>query len=266
MAAQEYVNALNLANWMGSKLYDLLDRDAPINEKQKVTLPAGTTGGTFTLTHSGNTTAVIAYNASAATVKAALELLASIPAGDIAVSGQDAGPWTVEFLDTLGNQPLDDVTADGSVLTPSGTVTVETTRAGQQGDAGYATDARLTEARSNANERIEAAILGRYDPSEAAINTHPMLIAIARKLARFDLVVTLKESALTENEVALYNDAIATLEKIRKGDLTLTHPIENRTAKLADPSAIAIGSINSASGTNANDEPTAVSPTWFARF
>lgn len=42
-------------------------------------------GGTFTLSHGGNTTAALAWNASAATIDAALEGLASIGAGNVTV-------------------------------------------------------------------------------------------------------------------------------------------------------------------------------------
>jgi hypothetical protein len=46
-----------------------------VNEVQRITITGTPTGGTFTLTFQGNTTAPIAYNASAATVVAALEAL-----------------------------------------------------------------------------------------------------------------------------------------------------------------------------------------------
>lgn len=59
----------------------------PTNEKQRVTVTGSPTGGTFTLTYSGQTTAAIAYNASVATVQAALEALSNIAVGDIFVSG-----------------------------------------------------------------------------------------------------------------------------------------------------------------------------------
>ena len=45
------------------------------------------TGGTFTLTFNGQTTAPIAYNATAAQIQAALEALSNIAPGDIIVTG-----------------------------------------------------------------------------------------------------------------------------------------------------------------------------------
>src|ERR1700738_5248805 len=55
------------------------------DEIQTVTLTGAPTGGTFTLTFGANTTSGIAYNASAATVQAALVALASIGANNVVV-------------------------------------------------------------------------------------------------------------------------------------------------------------------------------------
>lgn len=72
-----------------------------VNEVQTASLLNGPTGGTFTLTFRGATTAAIAYNASAAVVDAALEPLGTIGAGQVAVTGSAGGPWDVEFTGTL---------------------------------------------------------------------------------------------------------------------------------------------------------------------
>ena len=100
------------------------------NEKQKITLNGSPTGGTFTLTFQAETTAAIAYNATAAAVETALEGLASIVAGDVIVTGSAGGPYTVEFDQNYGgiNVPL--ITADGSSLTGVATVSIETTQQG----------------------------------------------------------------------------------------------------------------------------------------
>ncbi|MFB7428788.1 hypothetical protein ACFC0K_36510 [Streptomyces hydrogenans] len=49
------------------------------------------TDGNFTITHSGQTTAAIAYNATAAAVQAALEALSNVNSGDIVVTGNACG-------------------------------------------------------------------------------------------------------------------------------------------------------------------------------
>jgi hypothetical protein len=73
-----------------------------LNEIQQVAIAGATpTGGTFVLAYSGVSTSDIAYNASAATVSAALEALSSIGASNVAVTGDAGGPWTVTFQGTL---------------------------------------------------------------------------------------------------------------------------------------------------------------------
>jgi hypothetical protein len=116
------------------------------NEVQRVTITGTPTGGSFTLTYDGQTTAAIAYNANAATVQAALEALSNIAVGDITCAG-GALPGsfvTVTFnLGTVtGGENVAEMTADGAALTggTSPAVAVTTTTAGVDG----ATDGRQT--------------------------------------------------------------------------------------------------------------------------
>lgn len=101
------------------------------NEVQTATITGAPTGGTFTLTFSAQTTAAIAYNASAAAVQSALEALSNVNPGDIKVTGNAGGPYTLTF----GGQYLGDnvasLTATASLTggtTPG--VTMATTTAG----------------------------------------------------------------------------------------------------------------------------------------
>lgn len=52
-----------------------------------LTIPGTPTGGTFTITYKGQTTGPIPWNASAATIDAALEQLSTVGVGNVAVSG-----------------------------------------------------------------------------------------------------------------------------------------------------------------------------------
>jgi hypothetical protein len=87
---------------------------------QVVTVNGAPTGGTFTLSLGGFTTAAIAFNASAATVQTAIQALGTgtgnpfggSPAASATVTG--TGPYTVTFAVTGAAGPL---TADGSALT-----------------------------------------------------------------------------------------------------------------------------------------------------
>lgn len=89
--------------------------------------------GTFTVTYEGETTAAIAYNASTATITTAIDLLSTVTAGDIVVSGTtfDSGnsttPLIFTFLSTLGS-------VNGATITESmGTTTSVTTKILQTG-------------------------------------------------------------------------------------------------------------------------------------
>lgn len=101
------------------------------DELQTVSIDNASSGGTFTLTVEGVATAGIAYDASAADVKAAIELisLATITAGG---AGGPTNDWTVEFGGTHAGVAVDIMVGDGSSLTGGTTVVgvVETTRGG----------------------------------------------------------------------------------------------------------------------------------------
>ena len=100
----------------------ILDPDTAVvvqaahDEIQSVTLTGGPTGGTFTLTFGGDTTAGIAYNALPSQVQIALEALASIGAGNALVSGT-TGAWIVQFTAALGQAAQSLLTKDATGLT-----------------------------------------------------------------------------------------------------------------------------------------------------
>lgn len=83
------------------------------NEVQTVTITGSPTDGDFTLTWSGQTTAPIPFDASAAQVQAALEALPNIGPGNIAVSGGPGPgtPWSVTFKGILGGTDVAAMTA-----------------------------------------------------------------------------------------------------------------------------------------------------------
>lgn len=110
----------------------LIDTNASQNEIQTVTFTA-VTGGTFTLTFNGETTGNIAYNASAATVEAALEALSSFGSLDIAVGGA-AGAWTFVFMGQYAGTDVDLLYVDSTALTGGGlSVTVTETQSAFSG-------------------------------------------------------------------------------------------------------------------------------------
>ncbi len=85
-----------------------------LDEKQLVQLSGTPTGGTFRLTFRGQQTATIAYNASAADMKTALEALTTITT--VTVTKPSAISWLVEF-DDPGNEDLPMMTNSANSLT-----------------------------------------------------------------------------------------------------------------------------------------------------
>jgi hypothetical protein len=100
------------------QVVEVVEGDAGQNETQRIIIPGVATGGTFTITFDGQTTAgAIAYNATAATVESGLESLSNITAGDVVVSGAAGGPWDVEFKATYALTDVALMTCDGANLT-----------------------------------------------------------------------------------------------------------------------------------------------------
>jgi len=102
------------------------------NEVQTVTVTGSPTGGTFTLTWSGQTTSAIAYNASATTVQSALLALSNMPESGVSVTGSAGGPYTVTFVDAVNVAAL---TASGASLTGGSSPSVTIATATQGGTA-----------------------------------------------------------------------------------------------------------------------------------
>lgn len=86
-----------------------------VNEVQTVTITGTPTGGTFTLTLDGDTTTAIAFNASAADVRAALEALDSVGVGNVKVTGSAGGPYSVTFRNDLAGQNVPTMTKTASL-------------------------------------------------------------------------------------------------------------------------------------------------------
>lgn len=100
----------------GKKVREYTADDRDVAEVQVVTITGSPTGGTFTLTFDGETTAGIAFNASAATVLAALNALSNVDAGDLEVTGNAGGPYTITFSGRAG-EDVPTMTASEANLT-----------------------------------------------------------------------------------------------------------------------------------------------------
>jgi hypothetical protein len=131
--------------------------DGTHNEVQSVTI-AGANGGTFTLTFSGQTTAAIAWNASAATVQSALEALSNVGAGQVSCTGGplNTAAVSVEFTGTLALTNVAQMTSTATGLTKTARVTPSTTTEGS-----YSTSLNLRVPHITAASRNKTGILRR---------------------------------------------------------------------------------------------------------
>lgn len=110
------------------------------NEVQEVTVRA--TGGVYRLYYFGEVTGDIAYNASAASLQAALEALPSIGAGNVSVSGGPGdelgdSPYLVTFEGAMAGTDIYALYAESWPLEPSGKSGVEVETAVEGHGQGY---------------------------------------------------------------------------------------------------------------------------------
>lgn len=96
------------------------------SEVQTVTITGSPTGGSFTLTHAGQTTTAIAHNASAAAVQSALRALSNMPESGVSVTGSAGGPYTVTFADSANVAQMTATSSLTGGTTPDVTVATST--------------------------------------------------------------------------------------------------------------------------------------------
>lgn len=110
-----------------------LDGQAPINEVHRLKITAE--GGTFKLTQSGNETAAIDHDATAAELTTAYEALASIGSGNVDIngSGTAADPFFIEYIESLAQTDVAAPTADVSTLTGGKPIAVAENQSAAEG-------------------------------------------------------------------------------------------------------------------------------------
>jgi PKD repeat protein/type 1 glutamine amidotransferase len=141
--------------------------DMKTNETQTVRV-TNATGGTFTLTFNGQTTAPIAFNATAAAVQAELEALSNVDPGDVVATGGpvNTANVAVNFRGAYSQTDVPQTTADASGLT--GTTPVATVATTQEGDWYVAPYVDARRSAMNTNDlrgkvlRIKVAADGSY--------------------------------------------------------------------------------------------------------
>jgi hypothetical protein len=128
-SGQTFVSALDAVNptkGAGGAGVGYTETGLGTNEVQRLTI-ANATGGTYTLTFSGQTTSALAYNANAAAIQTALIALSNLATGDVTVSG--SGPYTISFAGEYSYEDVPAIVAAGDNLTgssPTATITTIT--------------------------------------------------------------------------------------------------------------------------------------------
>lgn len=107
------------SKWGAQAFAQAIDDDATlvagVNDIQTLTITGTPTGGTFKLRFKGAVTATINHNANAAAIDSALEALATIGTGNVAVTG--SGPFTVTFGGDLAGELMPLLELDTNSLT-----------------------------------------------------------------------------------------------------------------------------------------------------
>ena len=111
------------------------DAAVAVSEVHRLQLNTHATAGVWTLTYDGQTTANIQWNANLAAIDAAIELLANVAVGDVAVTGNslDTDPvgngLIITWKNTLGDVDLMSFDVSGLTgPTQAGTIMIEETK------------------------------------------------------------------------------------------------------------------------------------------
>jgi hypothetical protein len=118
----------------------IVNGNRPVGEVQTLTITGAPTGGTVVYSWNGNNSAAVAWNATAATVKTALEGITGIGAGNLMVSGGPGPgtPYQVTFVNTMAGVDQAAFVLQTNSLTGGTTpsVTIAETKKGAAGAAG----------------------------------------------------------------------------------------------------------------------------------
>lgn len=100
-----------------------------VNEVQRIAITGSPTGGTFTITFEGQTTAAIAYNAAASAVKSALEALSNVDLVNVTGGALPGTAVDIEFRGICGRSDRTQLTTTNSFTggsAPNTTITTPT--------------------------------------------------------------------------------------------------------------------------------------------
>jgi hypothetical protein len=164
-----------------------------VNEVETITINA--TGGTYTLTFSGQTTAAIAYNANAAAVQAALEALSNIAPGDVLVTGGPgaSNPLTVEFRGVYAGTNVTQMTSSAASLTGgTHTATIATSIQGAAAQTGQERAVTVAAIDENGNAPSGTALAAGQALLEEQREVNFLVSVIAATYTTIDVAYTVE--------------------------------------------------------------------------
>lgn len=100
---------------------DSLLHYSPFGVNEQVQISVNADGGSYALITPGGTTSFIAHNATAAAVQTALTVPGVMGAGNVLVTGEDGGPYLLEFVGARAAEDIGAIT-----VTPDSSVTLNT--------------------------------------------------------------------------------------------------------------------------------------------
>ena len=165
------------------------------DEVQTLSITGGTpTTGTFKLTLNGETTAAIAYNATAAQIESALLALDSVEAGDLTASGTNlaSGDITIQFGGNLAGTDIQKMIVTEADSMDAGVVSVAETTKG--------TDGWLHRNSNTVTNAITGITLNLQDVTEA---DDPIDVTVSRSVSSISKKINTLVSSYNELMTAL---------------------------------------------------------------
>lgn len=163
------VAADSLTGGAGTATVAVVTAGSGYSNEQQILAKSGTvSGGTYTLTYSGQETTDLAFDASAATVQAALVALSNLGTGDVTVSGSITTGIVVTFGGSLAGTNVGALTVDNTDITGGGTIVVATTAGGTSASAGQF---RAVDVAGSDGRQLPRAVL-EYDCAVDASGNH----------------------------------------------------------------------------------------------
>ena len=236
-----YSISLTARAWTGTAYVTASTTTLQVNEIQQLRLTGAPTGGTYTLTFGGRTTAPIAHNATPAQVRAALEALPLIGAGNVRETGY--GHY-FEFVGALAGTDVALLTADGSGLTGGTTpgVAVRQVQAGSTAAQATCSAWAGTDRYFDSNYGGEnGASDGTIDRPYAAFSDLKSWFeggsnrrALLKRGSTFDAAAQLRTSFVTGQRVEAYGEGAAPLLSSASGAGVVRGQTEYGAADSAD--------------------------------